>query len=172
MPVGRIQTSRLELRDWTAADGGAFHRIWGDPDVIWWGHTTTPEDSQRFLDTVIERGREPGLGWCAVLLPGTQASIGSVGLQHAPEPRDDIEIGWHLERTAWGNGYATEAAAALLDHAFERGLERVVADIVPGNERSVSVATRLSMHRVAEVQRSGLTHDLWAIEVERWQGQQ
>ncbi len=58
----------------------------------------------------------------------------------------DIEIGWRFRREAWGAGFATEAAGAVLDHAFTTlGLAEIVADIHPENTRSVRVAERIGL---------------------------
>src|SRR5690606_29639318 len=64
--------------------------------------------------------------------------------EDAEEP--DIEIGWRLIRSAWGKGYATEAAMPVLDHAFQTvGLDRVIADINPHNAASLRVAGKIGM---------------------------
>jgi RimJ/RimL family protein N-acetyltransferase len=72
------------------------------------------------------------LGW-VLLIP--HAAVG-------PE----IEIGWRLCRDAWGYGYASEAAGAVVEHAFRGvGLEKIVADIHPGNAASMKVAEKIGM---------------------------
>jgi RimJ/RimL family protein N-acetyltransferase len=60
-------------------------------------------------------------------------------------PSGDIEIGWHLHPDAWGHGYASEAARAVLDHAFSGGLPRVLAVTNPDNRASQAVALRIGM---------------------------
>lgn len=57
----------------------------------------------------------------------------------------DIEIGWHLHPSAWGAGFASEAAQALVDHARAGGLQRLVAVTNPANAASQAVARRLGM---------------------------
>jgi RimJ/RimL family protein N-acetyltransferase len=58
----------------------------------------------------------------------------------------EIEIGWRFRRDAWGAGFASEAARAILDHAFGAlGLAEVVADIHPENARSVRVAENIGL---------------------------
>lgn len=61
------------------------------------------------------------------------------------QPSNDVEIGWHLHPDHWGSGFASEAAQAVLEHAFAHGLERVVAVTNPANEASQSVCRRLGM---------------------------
>ncbi|WBB81916.1 GNAT family N-acetyltransferase [Micromonospora sp. WMMD882] len=64
------------------------------------------------------------------------------------EPVDQIEVGWHLHPDSWGNGYATEAARALVAREFAAGTRRVHAVVLPGNEPSMAVARRLGMTHV------------------------
>lgn len=59
-----------------------------------------------------------------------------------------VEIGWRLARSAWGKGYATEAARRALRFAFEdRGLDEVVSFTSAGNLRSQAVMERIGMTR-------------------------
>lgn len=60
-------------------------------------------------------------------------------------PSGEIEIGWHLHPDAWGHGYASEAANAVLDHAFASGLPRVLAVTYKDNLASQAVARRVGM---------------------------
>ncbi|MFC4063425.1 GNAT family N-acetyltransferase [Actinoplanes subglobosus] len=63
----------------------------------------------------------------------------------SPADPPEVEIGWHLHPDAWGHGYATEAAEAVLQDAFARGLTRVVAVTDPDNHASQAVCRRLGM---------------------------
>lgn len=60
-------------------------------------------------------------------------------------PSTETEIGWHLHPDAWGRGIATEAARRVLEHAFDGGLERVLAVTHPDNVASQSVTRRIGM---------------------------
>ncbi|WP_164125920.1 GNAT family N-acetyltransferase, partial [Stenotrophomonas maltophilia] len=58
----------------------------------------------------------------------------------------EIEIGWRLNRHAWGKGYATEAARPIVAHAFQTvGLDRIVAEIDPANSASMHVAEKIGL---------------------------
>lgn len=59
------------------------------------------------------------------------------------QPSSDTAIGWHLHPDAWGNGYASEAASAVVEYAFEAGLERVIAVTAPASAASQKVCARV-----------------------------
>ncbi|MFC0455280.1 GNAT family N-acetyltransferase [Arthrobacter liuii] len=80
----------------------------------------------------------------ALLLKAIPASGADLPLQ----PSGDTEIGWHFHPDHWGNGYATEAAQAVLEYAFSSGLPQVVAVTHPANTASQGVCTRIGLiHR-------------------------
>lgn len=94
---------------------------------------------------------EPVLGVWAIVDP-VGALAGTLLLKPIPDSgtntATDVEVGWHLHPRAWGRGYATEAARAVLAHAFEHGQDRVVAVTHPANRASQAVCRRLGMtHR-------------------------
>ncbi|MCC9175398.1 GNAT family N-acetyltransferase [Arthrobacter sp. zg-Y179] len=61
------------------------------------------------------------------------------------KPSGDIEIGWHFHPDSWGRGYASEAGAAVLAHAFDAGLPRVVAVTNPANTASMRVCEKVGL---------------------------
>ncbi|MEU4692233.1 GNAT family N-acetyltransferase [Actinoplanes sp. NPDC023714] len=66
---------------------------------------------------------------------------------------DETEVGWHLHPDAWGQGYATEAGAAVLSYAARSGIKPVLAVVNPANEASQAVCRRLGMRRVGSTDR-------------------
>jgi RimJ/RimL family protein N-acetyltransferase len=98
----------------------------------------------------IEAGFEAnGFGLWALEVRATGELIGFTGLA-VPEFEAHftpaVEVGWRLARSAWGNGYATEAARAALDFGFgEVGLAEVVSFTSVANARSRAVMERLGM---------------------------
>jgi RimJ/RimL family protein N-acetyltransferase len=89
--------------------------------------------------------RERGHGMLAVTAKADGAFLGRAGLKHWPQ-FDETELGWILRREAWGQGLATEAAAACIEWGFvELDAEYLTAMIAPANHRSVAVAERLGM---------------------------
>jgi len=87
--------------------------------------------------------------------------IGYCGLFFFPdiEGQAEVEIGYRLARSVWGKGYATEAAKAVRDYAFNvLRLERLIAMIDPSNIASIRVAEKIGMHYEKEVMFEGYTH--------------
>jgi RimJ/RimL family protein N-acetyltransferase len=71
-----------------------------------------------------------------------------------PELAEAAEIGWALRRPFWGQGLASEGAAAAVRSAFAHaGLDEVISLINPANARSVSVAERLGMSPAGDIRR-------------------
>lgn len=96
-------------------------------------------------------GEDPALGVWAVTGPAGVV-LGTLLLKPIPDSGTgrlrDIEIGWHFHPEHWGQGYATEAARAVLAHGFAAGLDRVVAVTNPANAPSRAVCARLGMRHV------------------------
>ena len=90
----------------------------------------------------------------AVEVHSTGEFIGFTGLDQVDEglPFTGIEIGWRLARSAWGHGYATEAALVSLTFGFETlALPEIVAVTTATNLRSQAVMRRIGMtHNPAE----------------------
>ncbi|MCX6395724.1 MAG: GNAT family N-acetyltransferase [Propionibacteriales bacterium] len=156
MPSTQLQTERLVLRQWNDDDLWDLADLNADPEVM--AHFPAPmtaEQSAEMLgiqQSLLDAGRP---AYFAVDIWSTSTFIGFIGLN---VPRFDaaftpcVEIGWRLKRDAWGNGYATEGADAVLKYAFiGLDLPEVVAFTATGNTRSRAVMERLSMsHDPAE----------------------
>ncbi len=152
MTTGTIATARLRLRRWRNEDLPAFAALNADPRVMEHFPGTL---SRAESDAMAARNRDHfaahGFGFWAVEVPGCAAFVGFVGLA---VPRFEahftpcVEIGWRLAAEHWSKGYATEAASAVLAHAFgPLGLEEVLSFTVPANLRSRRVMERLGMTR-------------------------
>jgi RimJ/RimL family protein N-acetyltransferase len=147
-----ITTSRLILRPWRETDREPYVAMMADPEVGYWlGGTRAREvalaDIERW-DAVIARD---GFGFFALERKADGAFLGAAALLVLPADRPPgpcHELGWRLAREAWGFGYATEAARALLDEGFERlNLSEILAFTATSNLRSRAVMERLGMRR-------------------------
>ncbi len=161
-------TERLALRAWTAADAPAVLDMYSRPEVVrFLGATPQPVIDEGQARDRIDRWAERTQGlagiWAIERRDRPGVPIGSALL--VPLPRTDgapsaaYEIGWHLHPDAWGHGYATEAAVALIDRAAAAGLTQVRAVVYPQNEASRAVCRRLGMTEV------GLTGEWYGVDV-------
>jgi RimJ/RimL family protein N-acetyltransferase len=147
-----IRTARLILRRWRDADLAPFAELNADPEVM--AHMPTMYDRQT-SDAIVARYRahfdEHGFGLWALEVPGVSDFIGYTGLlvpRFTAHFTPCVEVGWRLARSAWGHGYATEAAQAAIALGFETfGLREIVSFTVPANRRSRAVMERLGMTR-------------------------
>lgn len=143
-------TDRLRLRLWTSADRELLAAMMGNPEVAdWLGGTQSREAVFAAVERFGAELETTGLGWWALERREDGAFLGAVELRairaDLPLPAGH-EIGWRLTRSAWGFGYATEAAGALLRHGFETlALAEIVAFTARSNLRSRAVMQRLEM---------------------------
>ena len=151
VPIERV-TARLILRQWRDSDREPLAALNADPVVM--EHFPAPltrAESDAMVDLHTAGIDADGYGHWAVEVRDAGEFIGFVGLA---QPSFEAaftpctEIGWRLARSAWGRGYATEAARAALDVAFGRvGLDEVLSWTFEGNLASRAVMERLGMTR-------------------------
>lgn len=147
-----LLTPRLRLRQWRVSDREPFAQLNADPEVMeFMAGCLDRAESDRFVAVAEAEIARQGWGLWAVEQRAGGAFIGFVGLR-APSFEAPftpcIEIGWRLERTSWGQGFATEAGLECLRFAFEAlELREVVSFTVPENRRSRAVMERLGMLR-------------------------
>ncbi|MDA8341684.1 MAG: GNAT family N-acetyltransferase [Actinomycetota bacterium] len=148
-------TDRLVLRNWRESDLAPFAALTADPEVMeHFPAVLAREESDRLAEHFSRGIQERGWGMWAVERRDTAAFVGYVGIQPVTFESwftPAVEIAWRLAKTQWGQGLATEAAAASLDYAFgPLGLHEVVAFTVPANTRSLAVMRRLGMGFVGD----------------------
>jgi RimJ/RimL family protein N-acetyltransferase len=146
-----VITPRLALRPLAPADVDELAAMFARREV-WefeYERGLTPAETNAFLQRQLRLWDECGFGGCGVRQAGTGELIGVVGLALPTVGHDllpPVTVGWRFSPTAWGHGFATEAATAVLDQAFTTmGLERVGCVTNAENRRSVAVTERLGM---------------------------
>jgi ribosomal-protein-alanine N-acetyltransferase len=147
-----IDTDRLRLRGWRASDLAPFAALNADPEVMEHFPATLDRAASDALVTRIEaQFAERGFGLWALEVRATARFVGFTGLAWQAFPAHftpAVEVGWRLERAAWGHGFATEAARAALAHGFDVvGLEEIVSMTARTNVRSQRVMERIGMTR-------------------------
>ena len=156
--VQPIETKRLILRQWQAADTDILAAISADPKVMkYFPAVQTRLQTEAFVEYIHDHFKQYGYGLYAVVTKGTRSMIGFVGLNSPsfeipgfiPVGLPIMEIGWRLASDQWGKGYATEAAQMVLKHAYTTfGLDEVI---------SFTADINLPSRRVME--KIGLKHD-------------
>jgi RimJ/RimL family protein N-acetyltransferase len=167
-------TERLVLRPFRESDLEPWAALNADPAVTeYLGPPLTRENSDRIAWAINASYESKGLGFLAVERRSDGAFLGACGLSKEAWYPHDLEIGWRLAREYWGHGYATEAAASWLDHAFdEAGLPRIIAVTDTPNVRSIAVMRRLGMSfdHQAELEEDGVRFDatIYSLTAEAW----
>lgn len=149
--MAELRTERLVLRRWRDSDLEPWAAMNADPVVReHLGEPLTREQSDSSVAAFLAEFDERGYGWWAVEVQATGSFIGFAGLDDVDDglPFTGVEIGWRLARSAWGHGYATEAALATLTFGFGTlALPEIVAITTATNLRSQAVMRRIGMTR-------------------------
>src|SRR6478609_2168323 len=148
----RLETARLVLRGWRDDDLDPYAALCADREVMRYigpGTGQTREQAAAAMASFRATWAERGFGlWC-LTRPDDDVCLGFVGLavpDFLPEIMPAVEIGWRLARSEWGRGYATEAAIATRDFAFDAvGLDRLVSVARHENLASTGVMRKLGM---------------------------
>jgi len=163
-----LETPRLTLRPMVVADLDFVAAMLGDAEVMrWYPRCYTREEAALWIERQQRRYERHGHGLWLAVEKSSGRPVGQVGLLiQRIDGVEEKEVAYLLHRPFWGQGFATEAAAACRDYAFATlRRRRVFALIRPENERSRAVATRLGMHAGPQsVEHGGFTHLVYAVE--------
>lgn len=170
-----LETERLRLRELTLDDVSALHAVLGDPVAMqWYPAPFDREGVKGWIERSIDRYRRDGHGLWAMVLKASGEVIGDCGcVIQEVEGKNEMEIGYHVRRDLWGNGYATEAARACMEYAFNQlAAKRVISLIRPENVNSRRVAEknglaceRLVFWKPKGAHGSGYAHCIYAKEI-------
>jgi len=166
-----IQTKRLTLRKMKAEDAEAFLDIFSDPEAMkYFGVIFDRPRMDKWVRDNLDHEKEHGFSLYSVVLKEDGEVIGDCGLE-----TDEIDgetlvgMGFDFRRKYWGNGYATEAARAVLAYAFtEFNFEKISGWIDPTNGPSQRVAERIGMTVERYVQRGPKKYALYSITKQNW----
>ncbi len=150
-----LEIDRLILRRFTEADVDLFHDLDSDPEVMRYITGGPPTPREEIRDDILPAflgyyARFTGYGFWAALDRSSGDFLGWFHFRPAPgSPSDEPELGYRLRRAAWGHGYGTEGARALIDHGFTAlGVRRVVASATLENVASWRVMEKCGMTRI------------------------
>ena len=168
-----IETERLRLRSRTLDDAESLYLTLSDPDLMtWWSRapfTSVDEVRENFMRT---EESDSWRAW-AITRKGDDRAIGYVAAGEKRQGRVS-EIGYVLERAAWGSGIAREAVAGLITHLFAHGQRRVFADTDPENAASNHLLESLGFTLEGRLRAEWETHIgvrdsfIWGLLASEW----
>ncbi len=162
-----LETDRLVLRRMKAEDVDDLVLIFSDPRVMasFGGQLFDRSQTERWVRRNLEHQDKYGYGLFSIILKADGHLIGDCGLEHmevAGTP--EVELGYDLNSEYWNQGFATEAAAAVRDFAFEQlALARLVSLIRPTNVASRRVAEKIGMVKDQEILRGEQVYWVYAL---------
>lgn len=172
-----IETERLLLRRLTEDDLDAFAEVFAKEPVMKYSNYQrglTRAESADVLGRLMGHWDEHGFGHWAVVQKSDGAFLGYEGLAipfFLPEVLPAVEIGYRLDPSAWGKGYATEAGRAALSYGFDTlSCERIIAIYDIENARSGAVMERLGMHVERDTlhPEQGVTLRVYELQRHEW----
>jgi ribosomal-protein-alanine N-acetyltransferase len=178
-----FETPRLHIRTWDpGADAPAAFEIYRDPVVMHFLGlpTGTPrksvEEQREALAKTVARYAElsDGTGAWAIVRKSDDQVVGTCLLKRLPDadqkPTEDIEVGWHLGRAYWGNGYATESGRGAIAYGFDQlKLSTIYSVVNPANTASIRVTERLGMTPLGRTNRYyGIELELFEVRQASW----
>ncbi len=159
-----LTTPHLTLRPIVPADAVTLHRIYQTDGVLQYFPNPAPpplEKVERFIAYQQTHWEKYGYGNWGVVPQGEKDIAGWAGLQYLPE-LDETEVGFLLDRSYWGKGYASEAARASLQFGFEHfAFGHIIALVHPENAASRRVLEKCGMAFVETIH-------LWGIDLRRY----
>jgi RimJ/RimL family protein N-acetyltransferase len=145
-----LETQRLRLREFDLDGLDELAAMVGDGEqMTFYPRPKTQDEACAWLERNRAFYKEFGFGFWCLEARATSAFLGYCGIRPLTlEGASEIEIGWHVLKTAWNQGIATEAATAARELAFGRfGLSRLVAVIHPDHLASRRVAEKIGMRQ-------------------------
>ena len=173
-----LTTARLRLEPVSDVHFDGMHAMNIDPEVMRHvgGTLKTADETRAIIERTKARWAAVGYSWWAFVARDTGDVVGSGCLQNLrremqPLPDLDcpLEIGWRLRREHWGHGYASEAAIAIADHAFDAfKRDELLAVCEPGNAASAGVMRRIGMQHVGLQRWYGTDMTTYRVSAQEW----
>lgn len=171
----KIETQRLQLRNYSLDDLGELARILSNPEVMKYSpRGAIPKEkikqvTQEILEFFINHWKQHGFGVWAVIDKQKGQLIGHCGLNFLPNS-PEVEVLYRLDQTYWNQGIATEATKASLRYGFEQvNLEYIVAITAPEHIASRRVMEKAGLKYEKDAYFYNLDVLYYALSREAWQ---
>ncbi len=145
VPVPRVETERLILREWKHEDLDPYAEFVADEEAMRFlgGEALDRQGAWRQIAAFVGHWAMRGHGFWAVEEKATGEFVGRVGVWE-PEGWPQTEVGWSILPRHWGKGFATEAGRAAAQWGFDTlGLDEIVSLIDKDNVASIAIAKKL-----------------------------
>jgi len=166
----KLETERLLIRSMQESDAVSLARLWTDAEVTQF--IGGPRNYDELLQELLKDAQikpPPDIDLWPVIEKATNQIIGHCGfVDKDVDGRTEFDLTYVLVKSAWGKGYATEAATSLRDYAFgQLSLKRIIALIDPRNKASEHVAKKTGLYYERDTLRpTGKTMHVFALGIE------
>jgi len=171
-----LKSKHLGFRHWTNEDLPLALELWGNPKVTAQiGGPFSPEKVRARLTREIRLFEERSIQYWPIFLLENHLHVGCAGLRPYAANEAARELGFHLLPGFWGHGLATEAAGAVLEHAFSTlDLDTIVAGHHPSNEASRRVLEKLGFEYTGDefYEPSGIFEPAYVVRRTHWRPKQ
>ena len=172
-----LTSARLGFRCWSGEDLPLALDLWGDPEVtrlIDARGRLSREQVRERLEKEMATGQADGVEYWPMFLLSSHKHVGCCGLRPYDEPNRVLEIGFQIASRHWGRGYASEAAAAVVAHAFgSLHIKGLFAGHHPANEASARVLAKLGFRYTHDelYAPTGLAHPSYFLSAGEYAGE-
>jgi len=146
-----IETSRLYIRKLSLSDAEQLKTVLGDAEVMRYSLKGALDESgiKDYINKILSHYELYGYGLWGLVLKETREIVGIAGLiSQSIEDTPYIELAYRLAKKYWGRGFATEAAQAIKEFAFNKlNIKKLISIIEPKNISSIKVARRIGMKK-------------------------
>jgi RimJ/RimL family protein N-acetyltransferase len=169
--VVMLETPRLVLRLFAPEDVEALAGVLSDPIAMrFYPRPFSRPEVEQWIERNRQRYKDDGHGLWAIVVKQTGAMIGDCGLVLQEVDGEQLpEVAYHVRRDHWCRGYATEAARACMQFAFETlKANRIISLIKPQNQPSWRVAEKNGLKVWKQVVRWGDLHLVYSMRRDEW----
>ncbi|UCZ51617.1 GNAT family N-acetyltransferase [Bacillus shivajii] len=149
-----IESERVYIRKFNKNDISSLHAIFSDTETMqYYPSPFSYEKTESWVIRNQERYKQDGFGLWAVCLKDNGNLIGDCGLvKQEVAGNIEVELGYHINKNFWFNGFGTEAALACKNYGFDHfGLNKLISIIDPKNVPSIRVAEKNGFKKEKQV---------------------